>query len=316
SVQKADKDSTRVVPYHRFQVILTPEPGRIDYQRKPEILKEWMWLLFPARWGFPAVISVGSEFKSADVGNRAPFGPPYNPAWNRTAPGLHYAAYHPRKIPVLRSFVEDLLQPWYYLYIFRTPRYADDVRGGDRKTFERLGLLPRGGLAERGLGSTILGVHIGLPRGDFSEVYNSSTGISLWRNFWAKLRVGAIEMVGGYQKFSRDRGPDDSLPKGSLSIYPITANVVLRTPDALFRPYVSVGGGLYGWESSVRVSADGAQLLSSGWDLGWTPGVGIEYYLRPRVALDIGLRYHMTKIPVEDGHMRFFTLWIGHYVRF
>jgi len=71
--------------------------------------------------GFPAVISVGSEFKSADVGNRATFGPAFNPAWNRTAPGLHYAAYHPRKIPVLRSLVEDLLQPWYYLYIFRIP---------------------------------------------------------------------------------------------------------------------------------------------------------------------------------------------------
>ena len=106
------------------------------------------------------------------------------------------------------------------------------------------------------------------------------------------------------------------MPQGSLSIYPITANTVLRTPDALFRPYVSVGGGLYGWKSRVRVSADGAQLLSSGWDLGWTPGVGIEYYLQPRVALDIALRYHITTIPVEDGHMRFFALSIGHYVRF
>jgi len=321
SVHKADKDSTRVVPYQQFQILLMPEPSRINYRHRPEILKEWIWLLLPVRWGFPSVTSVGSELKSVDVGNRAPFGPAFNPAWNRTAPGLHYPAYHVKKLSFVRSLVEDLLQPWYYLYIFRTPRYVDDARGGLRRwELERIGLAPRSGWAERGLGSPILGVHLGLPRGDFSDGYNSSTGISLWRNFWAKLRIGAIELIGGYQKFPRDRGPDDSLPKGSLFVYPITANLVLRLPEALFRPYASIGGGLYGWESRVHVSDGEGQLVSSGWDLGWTPGVGIEYYLRPRVALDVALRYHMTGISVKgadtEEDLRFYTLWIGHYVRF
>ncbi len=47
SVHRADRDSARVVPYHRFRVVLTPEPGRIDYQRHPEVLRDWIWLLLP-----------------------------------------------------------------------------------------------------------------------------------------------------------------------------------------------------------------------------------------------------------------------------
>jgi hypothetical protein len=322
SVHKADTDSSRVIPYERFRVVLTPEPSRIAYDRKPEILKEWGWLMLPVRWGYPSVASVGSELKSVDVGNRAPFGPAFNPAWNRTAPGLHYPAYHVKKLSFTRSMIEDLLQPWYYLYIFRTPRFVDDARGGQRRqTLERLGLAPRGGWAEKGFGTPALGVHLGLPTKHFSDFYNNSTGISLWRNFWAKIRLGAIEFMGGYQKFPRNRGPDGTLPRGSLFIYPITANLVIRAPDARLRPYATVGGGAYGWESRVRTPDGGAQLVSSGWNVGWTPGVGIEYYLRPKVAFDVALRYHWTGIPAfatddADTHLRFFTVWIGHYVRF
>ena len=322
SVHKADRDSVRVVPYQRFKVVLMPEPSRIDYRRKPAVLKQWMWLLIPVRWGFPSVTSVGSEMGSVDVGNRAPFGPAYNPAWNRTAPGLHYPGYHPKKIGFLRSLIEDLLQPWYYLYIFRTPRYADDPRGGDREILERMGLLPRGGSHEAGIGATIVGVNSGWPVGSFSETYEPGTGVSLWRNFGVKLRfLGYVEAVTGYQRFTRDRGPDESLPGGSLIVYPIIVGGVVRAPNGwLYRPYASIGGGLYRWNKTV-LRDDGSQFKFVGWNLGWMPAVGIEYYLRPRVALDIGLRYHHTGIPagvsdVGGGNLRFFTLWIGHFVRF
>lgn len=317
SVPKADKDSTRVIPYHRFRVVLTPEPSRIDYRRKPEVLKEWAWLLLPVRWGFPSAPSLGSEIKLADVGNRAPFGPAFNAGWNRTAPGLTYPAFQVRKIPAVRSFLEDLLQPWYYLYIFRTPRYVHDTRGTlSHRDLERLGLAPRSGWAEKGFGTPVLGVHLGIPTRDFSEAYGTSTGISLWRNFWVKLRVGAIEILGGYQKFSRKPAR-----QGSLFVYPITGNIVLRTPDALFRPYLSVGAGAYGWESRVRVLPGSSQLVTSGWHFGWTTGVGVEYYLRPKVALDVGVRYHLTPGPgsaagISGDQLRFLTVWVGHYVRF
>ncbi|TMQ58010.1 MAG: hypothetical protein E6K76_08855 [Candidatus Eisenbacteria bacterium] len=317
SVSRADKDSLRVVPHGLFRVVLTPEPSRIDYQRHPEVLREWAWLLLPVRWGYPSAPSVGSEVKLADVGNRAPFGPAFNAGWNRTAPGLTYPAYRVRRIPVLRSFLEDLFQPWYYLYIFRHPRYVHDTRGIlARRELERLGLAPRSGWSERGLGSPILGSNVAFPGGHFADLYDRSVGISVVRNFWGKFRVGGIELVGGYQKFKRTEGAG-----GALFVYPITANFALRAPEALFRPYATIGGGPSGWESRVRVPAQRDQLVSSGWGLGWTASAGVEYYLRPRLALDVNFRYFDTPGPGGEANLagdrlRYATLWVGHYVRF
>jgi opacity protein-like surface antigen len=316
SVSGPGKDSSRTVPYARFQVVLTPEPSRIDYRRDPEVLREWAWLLMPARWGFPSAPSMGSQMMAADVGNRAPFGPAFNAGWNRAGPGLTYPGYRIRKIPVVRSALEDLLQPWYYLYAFRHPRYVHDTRGTlRRKDLERLGFVPRGGWAERGVGTTILGLSLGYPRGDFAGPYGSSTGISLWHNLWAKARFGAIEFTGGYQRFPRTEGVG-----GSLFVYPITANLVVRAPEALLRPYAVAGAGPSGWESRIRVPNSSAQLITSGWGLGWTAGVGVEYYLRPRVAFDVAVRYQDTPGPGDAGmggrRLHFMTLWAGHYVRF
>ncbi|TMQ64886.1 MAG: hypothetical protein E6K77_03505 [Candidatus Eisenbacteria bacterium] len=316
SVSGPGRDSSRTVPYSRFQVVLTPEPSRIDYRRKPEVLREWAWLLLPARWGFPSAPSMGSHLLAADVGNRAPFGPAFNAGWNRTGPGLTYPGYRIRKIPALRSYLEDLLQPWYYLYVFRHPRYVHDTRGTlGREDLERLGFVPRSGWAERGVGSTILGVSLGYPRDGFAGPYGSSTGISLWQNFWAKVRFGGIEFMGGYQRFPRTEGVG-----GSLFVYPVTANFVLRAPEALFRPYAVAGAGPSGWESRVRVPNSDAQLITSGWGVGWTTGLGVEYYLRQRVAFDVAVRYLDTPGPGGAGmggeRLHFLTVWAGHYVRF
>ncbi|MBI4410665.1 MAG: hypothetical protein HY561_13215 [Gemmatimonadetes bacterium] len=316
SVRRRDRDTTRVLPWQRFRVVLTPEPSRIDYLRRPEIVREWAWLMLPVRWGFPSVPSLGSEIKFADVGNRAPYGPAYNAAWNRSAPGLFYPAYQVRKLSFVRSAVEDLLQPWYYLYVFRSPRFVHDMRGDfEREELARLGLAPRGGWKEKGLGSTLLGVHWGVPVAEAADQYGNSEGFLLWRNFWGKARVGAVELFGGYQRFPR-QAPDT----GTLFVYPITANLVLRGPDRLFRPYASVGGGVYGWEVRLRQD-NGAQLVWSGWDPGWTAAAGLEYYLRTKVALDVGVRYHRTRGPgrtdaERDGPFEFFGLYAGHYLRF
>jgi hypothetical protein len=315
SVKGADGDTSRVLPHTRFRTMLTPEPSRISYHEHPEVLKEWAWLLLPVRWGFPTAPSLGSGIKFADVGNVSPFGPAYNTGWNRTAPGLLYPGFRVKKIPTIRAVLEDLVQPWYYLYIFRYPRYVHDPRGSmDRGDLERLGLAPLGGWQEIGIGSPILGAHFALPQGSFSDDYGNSMGFLLWRNFWGKLRVGSFELMGGYQRFCQ------SGDRGSLFVFPITANLTLRTPDAWVRPYITAGGGVYGWESRERLKGN-EQRLYSGWDLGWTVGVGLEYYLRPRIALDLGVRQHFTGIAElgtvgEGRHLRFLTIWIGHYLRF
>ncbi len=316
SIRSIGRDSSRVITYRRFDIVLMPEPSRIDYERHPEVLRRWAWLLLPARWGFPSVPSLASELKLLDVGNRAPFGAPYNTAWNRTAPTLLYPGYQVRKLSFARSAIEDLLQPWYYLYIFRSPRYVHDTRGTmNRRELERIGLAPRGGWGERGMGSPLVGVHLGIPQGDLSGLYANSTGISLWRNFWGKVRFGAIEVMGGYQRFNRTAGQG-----GSLFVYPLTASIVVRAPDALFRPYASLGGGVYGWDART-VTGPGVREIVTGWDLGWTGAAGVEYYLRPGVAFDVSLRHHSTTGPgpligLPDKRLQFWGVWIGHYVRF
>jgi opacity protein-like surface antigen len=317
SVSGADGDSARFVSHDRFRVILTPEPGRIDFRRNPEVLKEWAWFLLPVRWGFPSAPSLGSNIRFADSGNQAPFGPAYNAGWNRTAPGLSYARYPVRRLPRIRSMLEDLVQPWYYPYAFRTPRFVPDARDGrSRRDLERLGLAPRSGGGERGLGSTVIGASIGRPREEFGKAFGTSTGLSLWRNLWVKVRLGPIDLIAGYQKFHA-RSPAG----GSLFVYPLTANVVLRAPDAMLRPYAELGAGAYGWEARSPTSLPDTQAVTSGWGFGQTAAIGVEYYLRPRVALDLSVRYHDCAGPGERAgitgdRMRFVTIQVGHYVRF
>ena len=317
SVNRVDGDSTRVIPWQRLRVVLTPEPARIDYRRNPQALKEWAWLVLPIRLGYPSAPSLGSEVRFADVGNRSPHGFAYNAGWNRTAPGLTYPAYPPQRVGWFESAVEDILQPWYWLYAFRTPRYVPDWResGHSRTELEALGLVPRSNWAERGIGSTLLGVHITSIRGDSAATFGTTVGVSLWRNFWARARLGWFELLGGYQKISRDAGPS-----GSLFVYPITANVVVAFPEARFRPYLAFGGGAYGWESQIKTTGD-TQVETPGWSHGWTGGVGLEYYLRAHVAFDVAVRYHRATGPeaiakLGPEGLRFTTVWIGHYLRF
>lgn len=316
SVQPADSGSPRVVSFRQFDVVLTPEPSRIAYRQHPEVLREWAWLLLPVRWGFPISQSAGSGL-GMDVGNRAPWGPAFSTAWNRTAPGLLFPAYRVRKVPVLRSLIEDVLQPWYYLYAFRTPRYVHETRGeGDRKVLEQLGLAPRSGWTERGFGTTALGLSIADPQGALAGAYDTSKGFLLWHSLWAKLRIGLVDITGGYQQFKGRSGGNNT-----LFVYPVTAAAVLRAPGTVFRPYVGLGGGLFGWQARIRAPGSKSYLATSGWSAGWTASAGLEYYLRPRVAIDVGVRVHSARIDgaaagVPNDRLRFVSLWAGHYVRF
>ena len=317
SVSTADEESLRVVTHDRFRVLLTPEPGRVDYLRHPEVLAEWGWLLLPVRWGFPSAPSIGGDIRFADTGNQAPFGPAYNAGWNRTAPGLSYPRYPMRRLAPLRSIAEDLVQPWYWLYAFRTPRFIPDARREHpREELELLGLAPRGGGAERGIGGTLAGLSVGVPRGALGDAYDTSVGFFFWRSLWVKGRIGAFELMGGYQKF---HATDPA--GGSLLVYPFTAGLAVRANDAVLRPYASMGAGAYGWEARSPSTLPDAQVVTSGWRFGVNAALGIEYYLRPRLALDLSVRLHDCGAPGErsglgDEHLRFFTVQAGHYVRF
>lgn len=316
SVQPVKGDSSRVVAHHQFDVILTPEPSRIDYRRRPEVLREWGWLLLPVRWGFPVSTSVLSEL-NMDVGNRGPFGPAFHVAWNRTAPGMLYPAYRVRRIPKLQSFLEDLLQPWYYPYIFRTPRYIHDTRDSlPHRVLEGLGLVPKSGWAERSLSMTALGLSFANPSGAFADAYRRTSGALIFRSFWASLRIGKAELGTGYARFAG--GPDSV---GVLYLYPVTLGFVATGPGARWRPHIGAGGGVYGWQSRTPETSGGSYTAASGWEWGWNAQVGLEYYMRPNVALDLRMRWHWTRLDgaaagLASDDLRFTSFLIGHYIRF
>lgn len=317
TVAGRSKDEGRTVNYYEFRTVLTPEASRIDYREHPEVLLEWAPLLMPVRWGFPSGPSVAAAFKLTDVGNRAPFGPAFNAGWNRTAPGLAYPSYRVRRVPTMQSYLEDLLQPWYYAYIFRHPRYVNDTRGTlEREELERLGLAPRSGWDERGIGSPILGLHIAFPQKDFADQYKTSVGFLVWQNLWIKARFGYIELAGGYQRFETHEKD-----AGSIFAYPITAGLTVHGPEGHVRPYLTLAAGPSGWESRQRLVGTDSKIVTSGWGVGGIGTLGLEYYLRPKVAFDLGVRYLDLAGPGSDAgfdsdRLRTIAIWAGHYVRF
>ena len=97
--------------------------------------------------------------------------------------------------------------------------------------------------------------------------------------------------------------------------------MVVRGPEGLLRPYLSLGVGPSGWESRQRIPGTKSKIVTSGWGGAATASLGVEYYLRPKVAFDLGLRYMDLAGPgsgagFDGNRLRSISLWAGHYVRF
>jgi opacity protein-like surface antigen len=157
---------------------------------------------------------------------------------------------------------------------------------------------------------------VGSPQADFRSTFVTSTGFLLWRSLWVKARFGAVELTGGYQKFHTG-GPR----RASLFVYPFAANLVARAPGTTLRPYATIGAGAYGWEARFPTSLPDTQGVTAGWSFGASAGLGLEYYLRPRLALDLSVRYHDAASPgaragLSGDRLRFYTVQLGHYARF
>ena len=61
--------------------------------------------------------------------------------------------------------------------------------------------------------------------------------------------------------------------------------------------------------------------MTSGWGGGAIGTLGMEYYLRPKVAFDLGVRYLDLAGPgsgagFDSDRLRYIAIWAGHYVRF
>jgi hypothetical protein len=98
-------------PFGRGHVARFDYPSRIkiipDWERltnlievHPSARREWIWLVLPIRWGFPASASpLAGVIAHADTGNQSSLGPAYNAGWNRTHAGPGYDLYEPHRLP-------------------------------------------------------------------------------------------------------------------------------------------------------------------------------------------------------------------------
>jgi len=93
------------------EIVRFDRDGRIrllpDWERLHSLAREersvreaWAWFLLPMRWGYPAVRSpFAGVVPHAETGNEAPYGPAFNPGWNRVGVTRKQAPYDPHRFP-------------------------------------------------------------------------------------------------------------------------------------------------------------------------------------------------------------------------
>ncbi|HSM06033.1 MAG TPA: hypothetical protein VK858_15555, partial [Longimicrobiales bacterium] len=106
----ADPDRIRIVPDWERVAELARE--------RPEVRRDWAWLLLPIRWGYPATRSpFAGVLRHYNTGNVAPQGPSFNAGWNTTGSSSGFHLYEPHSLPsVFPTQVQDNFQnSWGFL---------------------------------------------------------------------------------------------------------------------------------------------------------------------------------------------------------
>ncbi len=92
-------------------VISLVDPARLrivpDWERvadlareRPEVRRDWAWLLLPIRWGYPATRSpFAGVLEHYNTGNVAPQGPSFNAGWNTSGASSGFSLYEPHSLP-------------------------------------------------------------------------------------------------------------------------------------------------------------------------------------------------------------------------
>ena len=117
-IKEADGDGPRTIAFTGGDIKILPDweelyKKALDSASEGRYLREWAWLLLPARWGWPVTRSVGSGIiRDYDFGNVAPIGPAHNPGWSRVGTGPGYHRYNPyRDDRFTRRITTDFITP-------------------------------------------------------------------------------------------------------------------------------------------------------------------------------------------------------------
>ena len=103
--QPPDSDAPETAPIVRFDNLsrleLVPDWERVLPMVKDDAgaRAEWLWLVLPIRFGYPATVSpFAGIIKYAETGNSSIPSPPFNSGWNRTGEVAGYGTYDPNRL--------------------------------------------------------------------------------------------------------------------------------------------------------------------------------------------------------------------------
>lgn len=99
------------VPYTADRIILLPDWEALEplVDTNDDALARWGWMLLPVHLGFPATASLGAgTLPHVDLGNLAPYAPPFKAQWNRLGLSPDRDQYDPR---ILRTPISPTT-PW------------------------------------------------------------------------------------------------------------------------------------------------------------------------------------------------------------
>ena len=142
------------------------------------------------------------------------------------------------------------------------------------------------------------------------EPNNSSNGLDGYDsggnfNIGIGSRVSPILAVEGtFGGYSADVGPNE------VTVVPVTVGIRLVVPHPFIEPYIGGGVGLYFADLKEPFSGIGG-IDDSDTTFGGYGSLGVDFWLNPRIALNLEGRYHWVEPTFQDAAGNEFDIKVG-----
>ncbi len=144
-------------------------------------------------------------------------------------------------------------------------------------------------------GQTYFFAHVGIfdPNNDFDGLAGYDAGGNF--DIGIGSRVSPVLAVDGtFGAFSADHGDNEA------AVVPLTVGLRLTVPNPFIEPYVGGGLGLY-FSSLDEPNSGIGGIDDTSTDLGGYLSIGADFWLNPRIALNVEGKYHFVEPTFEDA---------------
>ena len=147
--------------------------------------------------------------------------------------------------------------------------------------------------------------HLGIfdPNTDLDGLNNYDSGMNL--DFGVGSRVSPVlALEGTVGAYGADRGSNEA------SVVPMTIGARLIIPHPFIEPYLGAGLGLYFTKLEEPLGGFGG-IDDTSTDFGGYLSIGADFWLNPRIALNIEGKYHFVNPTFEDASGRSWDVNMG-----